>query len=299
MITFKSLGKYGQLGNQMFQIASTIGIAVVNGQDFVFPRWTYSDYFEHPLPQTDVSLKHFPMFSEPVKQQFHYIPLKPNGNLNLHGYFQCVDYFKQVEHLIRYYFEPCAVVRDKLMSKYGDVLGSSCSVHVRRESGGDSVLRDAFWVPTQYYVEAMKWIPEVDYFLVFSNDLSWCKDHFKGGKFIFVEGQKDIEDMFLMSFCKHNIIGNSTFSWWSAWLNWNPAKRVVGPNPWLGWGHGDLNMGSLVQGGWVKVGITDMVFTPVQKVANGLVGLKLPLLPRFVRFALRKDFNKRVALRRR
>ena len=71
-------------------------------------------------------------------------------------------------------------------------------------------------------------------FLVFSDDMDWCKNNFKGDNFIFCEkNDVDILDIFRMSLCKHNIISNSSFSWWGAWLNNNPTKIVVAPRNWF------------------------------------------------------------------
>jgi hypothetical protein len=293
MITFKELGKHGQLGNQLFQIASTIGIACSNKQNYIFPRWCYSDYFENPIPQTDDKMDGFRTYSETSKEEFHCIPLILDGNWSLYGYFQSVGYFNQYEQLIRYYFEPKNGVKDKLLSKYRDVLPNSCAIHIRRAGKGDSVTRDAFWVPLKYYQMAMNLLPKIQNFLIFSNDINWCEKHFKGKNFVFVKHQSNIEDLFLMSMCKHNITGNSTFSWWAAWLNKNPLKKVVAPNPWLGWTRGDLDMGSLVLTDWKKIDITDMVFTPSAKAANNLIKIGLPLLPRFIRFMFRKELLKR------
>lgn len=295
MITFKNLGKYGQLGNQLFQIASTIGIAHLNKQDFIFPKWKYSKYFEHPIPQTENTMEDYQVFTEAIKQQFHHLPLVLKGNWSLHGFFQSVKYFKPVELLIRYYFEPKVSLKNNLLDKYKDVLPNSCSIHVRKETKLDSVTRDSFWVPLQYYKEAIEFMDDSTKFLVFSNNIKWCEEHFKGSKFVFVKNQLDIEDIFLMSFCEHNIIGNSTFSWWSAWLNENPFKKVVAPDPWLGWSRGDLDMGSLVLDEWKKLDIENMVFTPLQRVVNNLMKTNMPMLPRFARFVLRRDLKKRMA----
>jgi hypothetical protein len=236
----------------------------------------------------DYQYRHLFQFHEYTeKKQFQYVPLTFQGNWSLYGHFQSVKYFAEEEALIRYYFEPKSSIKSRLMEKYEDVLcKNTCAIHVRRIGERDFPTRDTLWVPLLYYWEAMKFIPDAT-FLIFSNDLSWCEQHFKGKSFIFVRDQADIEDMFLMSLCKHNIISNSTFSWWSAWLNMNPHKVVVAPNPWLGWSRGDLNMGSLVLPGWHKINIENMAFTPLQKSLNKIIR-SLPFAPRFTRYVLRR-----------
>lgn len=63
----------------------------------------------------------------------------------------------------------------------------------------------------------------------------WAKENFIGDEFIFVSNPEivDVEEILLMSKCKHNIIANSSFSWWGAWLNNNPEKIVVAPKKWF------------------------------------------------------------------
>ena len=89
---------------------------------------------------------------------------------------------------------------------------------------------------------------------VFSNDLNWVKNNFKFNVPVeFVEScEEDYEELFLMSYCNHNIVANSTFSWWGAWLNNNPNKKIFTPFPWHrdGWG-GD----TIVPKNWYKVPI--------------------------------------------
>ena len=112
---------------------------------------------------------------------------------------------------------------------------NTCSIHVRR---GD-YLNSPNHHPTQnmnYYMRAIKEMPKDSVFLIFSDDIKWCKENFPNlpEKFIFVEGNKDYEDLHLMTHCKNNIIANSTFSWWGAWLNSNSDKIVVAPKKWFG-----------------------------------------------------------------
>jgi hypothetical protein len=68
--------------------------------------------------------------------------------------------------------------------------------------------------------------------LIFSDDIQWCKNHFIGNEFTFIEGFEDWEDLILMSLCDANIITNSTFSWWARWLSKN-NEMTVAPNKWF------------------------------------------------------------------
>ena len=89
-----------------------------------------------------------------------------------------------------------------------------------------------------------------NYDLVFSDDIKWCKDNFTEGPFIFVGGGEDYIDLHLMSKCKNNIIANSSFSWWGAWLNNNENKRVIAPKDWFGSSNSHLNTDDLIPGDW-------------------------------------------------
>ena len=66
---------------------------------------------------------------------------------------------------------------------------------------------------------------------------------------IFVEGNNDIEDLWLMSLCNHNIIANSSFSWWGAWLNKNRDKKVIAPNKWFG----EKSDSDIIPEKWIKI----------------------------------------------
>ncbi len=131
---------------------------------------------------------------------------------------------------------------------------NTCSIHVRR---GD-YLNSPNHHPVQnmnYYMKAIKQMPKDSIFLIFSDDISWCKANFPDvpEKFIFVEGNADYEDLLLMSLCKNNIMCNSTFSWWGAWLNKNPNKKVIAPSVWFGPAYANHNTEDLYCEGWIKI----------------------------------------------
>ncbi len=113
------------------------------------------------------------------------------------------------------------------------------AVHVRR---GDYLKPaiNAFHglLPIKYYENArVKLETTIDNpnYYIFSDDIEWCKLNFKfrNSTFISDKGTANWEDMCLMSLCKHNIIANSSYSWWSAWLNTNPDKIVIAPEQWF------------------------------------------------------------------
>lgn len=217
MITFSKLGKLGRLGNQMFQIASTIGVATKCGQAFSFPVWEYSKHFENQLPQNGSGFKNTKTLEE-VNSYYYDYNLPSNHNYDLNGYFQSWKYFDHCQDLIRHYFTP----NFRIKSLIADV-----AIHVRR---GDYLSMEHRHpvLGMDYYEKAMKMFPRSK-FIVFSDDINWCQKNFKGDNTVFAYPKTDIHDLIHMSKYKHQIIGNSSFSWWAAWLNTNKDKVVVAP----------------------------------------------------------------------
>jgi hypothetical protein len=118
----------------------------------------------------------------------------------------------------------------------------SISLHVRRTDYiNDKIANDVHGTCTkEYYLEALAYLvrqsdhPEL---FVFSDDVAWCKENFAFEiPVTFIDhnqGKQSFEDMRLMSNCRCSIIANSSFSWWGAWLNNDPAKKVVAPKNWF------------------------------------------------------------------
>lgn len=135
---------------------------------------------------------------------------------------------------------------------------NAVSVHIRR---GDYLKFPELYgniCTDKYYVEALKYINkyvENPVFYFFSNDIDWVMQKYKEiDNAIFVkenmfEEYEDWYDMYLMSYCKHNIIANSTFSWWGAWLNRNTNKIVIAPQKWV---NGTVMLDIYPQG-WVRI----------------------------------------------
>ena len=86
-----------------------------------------------------------------------------------------------------------------------------------------------------YYHKAID-IIKPENLLIFSDDINWCKESFKDykNKIFYIDDNPDYIELWLMSMCKNNILANSTFSWWGAWLNNNNEKIVVAPTKWFG-----------------------------------------------------------------
>jgi hypothetical protein len=143
--------------------------------------------------------------------------------------FQSERYFRDCRELLIDLFAPPVLA---CLGTYRSILEfpNSCAIHVRR---GDYLIRSSPCqvVGMDYYRQAINLFPDAR-FLVCSDDLEFCRKFFVGSRFTFSEGNSDEEDLYLMSMCRHQIIANSTFSWWAAYLNQNPDKRIIAPRSW-------------------------------------------------------------------
>ena len=222
IVTFKQLGRYGLLGNQMFQIAATIGYAKKHNISYKLPRWLSSDgtdlslIFKGPFEYSDISSLTTKDFSH-LEMWYKDIPYC-DQNLNLHGYFQNEKYFENIKTEIREIFS--ALIPTESLS-------GICSIHVRR---GDYLKYPSIHtnIGMAYYKKAVDMMKEYGYskFLIFSDDISWCKENFIGEEYLFSERRKNYDDLIMMSTCDSHIIANSSFSWWGAWLGKN-NKYVI------------------------------------------------------------------------
>lgn len=163
----------------------------------------------------------------------------------LRGFFQSFKYLKGYEDVIREVFRfPESKLDEKnkyLLDKIK--LTTSASVHIRRGDYVEDKITKEFHgnCSLDYYHQAILKIKSIDKeveFFFFSDDIDWVKKEFKDLpiKKTFVSsntGKNSWIDMLLMSYCTHNIIANSSFSWWAAWLNKNNSKKVIAPKRWF------------------------------------------------------------------
>ena len=195
-----------------------------------------------------------------VEPHFQYWPdlQKVSGSIYLTGYWQSEKYFKSAEQIIRTDFafkQPMSADNQALANEMAQV--NAVSLHIRR---GDYI-KNAVTLAThglcslEYYQMAIKHIAEhvmQPKFFIFSDDVAWVKDNlaieFPCHNVDINHGTNSYNDMRLMSMCKHNIIANSSFSWWGAWLNQNVSKIVIAPNKWFS---NDNNVSDLYVKGWV------------------------------------------------
>lgn len=251
MITYKSLGNFGRFGNQLFQLASTIGISILNHHDYCFPNWIYSKYFNSELPKFQ-NLNYI----EILENNFSYeeLYLDKNKNYNITGYRQSFKYFIHCKDIISNYLT--------LSKKYDNIFQNidfqnSVSMHIRRTDY--LKLKHIYNIlDDNYYIKCLNMLDNINQVYIFSDDIEWCKNNIKfiNNKVVF-NNEVDILDMFLMSKFKYNIISNSTFSWWAAWLNKNNDKKIFVPSVWFVKNEEIKNFkyDDLIPEDWIKINI--------------------------------------------
>lgn len=249
----------GGVGNMMFQIAAGYSHSLTVKENFVvsYPNMSqmihtpFTGYEETIFRDITVGVQDVTignLLRGYVEPAFHYMPIPELGNIILSGYYQSEKYFINHENEIRNLFSPTEKIKKYLKNKYGDV-SDYTSLHVRR---GDYLgLQTHHPLCTiSYYNESMAIAKGK--ILIFSDDLDWCKKTFQDPKFIFVKNNSDCQDLYLMSMCKNNIIANSSFSWWGAWLNNNKNKKVIAPKNWFGESI-NHNTQDLYPESWIKI----------------------------------------------
>lgn len=205
---------------------------------------------------------------------FHWNYVTENGNkfqseipainypVFLHGYWQNENYFSSIRPILLKELQlKNEFLTTKLRSQCIDVENvESVAIHVRR---GDYLSHtessEMFHTcSVNYYVEAIKLIKsklKSPQFFIFSDDLDWCKNNLSlglvGNSVRYITGNTDYEDLKIMSSCKHQIIANSSFSWWSAWLNVNENKTVIAPEKW--YKNEEQNQLHTLPNDWIKL----------------------------------------------
>ena len=247
----------GGLGNQLFQYATAR--ALMKKSDLLFFNVnSYSDnYLERKfkllnykvkgsvtknvllekafIPSTNVNmlLSQLNLYSLIKENGFfihHELSQKTNVFTRVLGFWQSELYFNEIRN------ELVTEMKPKVIPTIPQIFNfqNTVSVHIRRADYlcdlrygfiGEDYYRNAIFFMKQNLVNPC--------FILFSDDLAWCKSVFEGKDIFFCEEcdwQEDHLQLYLISKCKHQIVANSSFSWWGAWLNANPDKIVIRPN---------------------------------------------------------------------
>ena len=236
----------GGLGNQMYQYASAKALAERKNARLIVDTRYYDQIYENVTPrQYELSafelevdiLQQVPDTLNVYSEKFWHKYDEEINNAKLPcyltGYWQSEKYFKAIEETLRQDFR----FKENQISPEAKKLGAklsetpaSVSIHIRRT---DYAVHPNYFLPLQYYQRAVEYMQSklpTPSFFIFSDDPDWAEQHFDiPAPFQVIRGHSGIEDMFLMSQCRHNITANSSFSWWAAWLNQYRDKIVIAP----------------------------------------------------------------------
>ncbi len=162
-----------------------------------------------------------------------------SGACYLRGYFQSPRYFNDAEDAVRNAFSLEGAVSRSALATAATFGEGSVALHVRRGDYLAHSKANAFHgvLNAHYYERALEWLEARDAvknIYVFSDDANYARQMFAHHpKAQIISGESEFDDMFLMSKARAHIIANSTFSWWSAWLDARPDSIVIAPQNWF------------------------------------------------------------------
>ena len=234
MLTFLELGNYGRFGNQLWQVASTIGIAIKNDKSYIFPKWVHpfgrnTDhlYEDNPHLNSLITDLNYERYDVPWGYHDIKLPSSNKGNVvktgwfGLHGYLQSEKYFKHCEYLIRGLF----LFKEPTDAPWGEFI----AVHVRR---GDYDPQYHTLLGLDYYTKALALLPDLPVIVFTDAEIAEAASVVPRYDYILGKGSDTFKSLQYMTMAAHHVIANSSFSWWGAWLA--DAGQVIAPKDWFG-----------------------------------------------------------------
>jgi hypothetical protein len=245
-ITKTNLSEGPQFGSQMAQYAGLYAVSKKLGFDIVFfeeymnvfRKVKLFEAFNLKNPILSIHQSHDRYELKDVVLDSDVYNLDTTKNWDIGGWFHLYHYWHDYRDELLNIFKFKDEIYDMALANINVVKNNEnypiVSLHVRR---GDYVQLASLNLSLDYYIEAVnKFISDGKYFklLVFSDDIEWCKTYIVGENVYYSENNTNYVDMCMMTLCDHNIIANSTFSWWGAYLNQNPNKIVICPEDYVG-----------------------------------------------------------------
>lgn len=276
-VTTKCLGQQGRFGNQLFQVSSTVGLAQALNKRIILPEWPFLKKFEnssHIITIDDnvqytntVTIQETSCFEfdDNITDLYNH----KNAQIDVNGFRQNTRYFNHITYLIRKLLRIKTDIKQFILEKYPCLNQKVIGVHVRR---GDYVNSPVYEVCTKdYYSKGISFFQDKHQELLpvifVSDDIEWCKATFKNDHYQFAQLKNDFEDFVCLNMCSYKVISNSTFAWWSSFLDARFDSQVMAPEPWLNMSseimHGYQN---LYQDNWHIYHITTDTIEPSNKL---------------------------------
>lgn len=289
MIGFDELGVKGWLGNQMFQYASLKGIASFCGYEYCIPpndNTRCCNYLLFDIFKLS-TLKNIGYIDQPT--YIHKTSDTPGhttashfeesfmkecpDNVNISGFFQSEKYFKHISNLIREDFQFKDYIINECLPFISQFDKKPIFLHVRR---GDYLKKSDHHnvLSIEYYERALEYFDSDVNVVVFSDDISWCREQklFSTDRFFLSETSDRLPltnyikqngytegaliphfDLCLMTLCSGAIIANSSLSWWGSWLQEDTNKKIIAPQNWYGALNSHLSTKDLYPNEWVVI----------------------------------------------
>lgn len=239
MITFSKLGKYGRLGNQLFQYSCLYSLGYTKNIEINIP------------PDTEISKCFDLTTKESVKKSKNIIREKHfnydntffsrvTNDCDIHGYFQSDKYFKNIKDIIKKELSFKKNIIEKIMNT---VSGEFTTIHVRRTD----YINNPIYVnlTKKWYEKALNYCDCKNIFIV-TDDKHYCSKEFS--EFKLSPFENHYEDLCFMSLSKNIIAANSTFSWWGSYLS--SAEKIICPEKWF---NSKLNNNDLLVNDWIFI----------------------------------------------
>lgn len=270
MITFTRLGRSGRLGNQLWQVASTIGIAQTLGQSVAIPsNWDYRPYFRVPEElYSDVLIRDD---GRPTAQAQN-TELVNHMDPRCRDYLQDLGLWKDIAPQIWSWFQPSELAMAKLQEYdwFAELPRPILSCHVRRGDNAKAPNNSHPLRPVSYYHDSIKELSgEYESLVFFSDDPEWCRAEFGDyaiespvAFFVGTPRAKEHEeayrfspvldwiDLQMMTFCDRHILSNSTYAWWGAWLSHDESP--IYPWPFFGSDLDYIDQSLMFPEGWIR-----------------------------------------------
>jgi hypothetical protein len=249
----------GGLGNQLFQWAVTENLSIKYNCDIFFDKSYFRLAPNGIVTKWDYELDKFNSLNIKESNEFNLNKIYDNfifqnltNNSYLDGCWQSEKYFIENKQTIENKLKINNVLKNNIYKKYPTLQENTLSLHIRR---GDYLnIQDHHPIQTiEYYNNCIEELNEKNInIIIFSNDIDWCVNNLKYKNITYAVNTTNIEDLYTMSLCTHNIIANSSFSWWGAWLNQNKNKKVFAPKKWFG-PSCEFNDSDIIPQSWTKI----------------------------------------------